>query len=464
MSQRAAALNLEWAQWNNVEWGANLPPIPGYPGTRYDGNVYAVVSPSVVNGEADGFHLHISINADDNIVLDNSDFNIPNGTAEEMMAAVDNLSLRDIADMLDDMGYGPIDNPTASRHASKRTASMDVDWWKTSADTWAGTLPEIPGFPKPGGGHYHVGLDTIVNDDHEIIGYGFSLNIVGPTGAVTLWNDDFGFGYADTEEEAKQEVESLSPEMIAQAAEDAGLEPVDNVSASRKGKHMIRKATRRTASMNLDWVNPSEDVYQADLPAIPGYTGPDGNESFVTVTYDNDGGVEAVATIFPTQGGVVNLDCWNILGFIPQDETLEDVMQAFDDLDVYDFSYALDDMGIEPTVDENDEYAVASRRTARMDLNWEFNANMLLYEAALPDIPGYPGVNSVDVWKDDEKPGDHWCFSLCQNGYPLSIRSNEEFGIPSAGTAEEMMDAVENLDPQEIADVLAAQGYEPNED
>ena len=139
-------------------------------------------------------------------------------------------------------------------------------------------------------------------------------------------------------------------------------------------------------------------------------------------------------------------------------------MQAFDDLDVYDFSYALDDMGIEPMVDENDEYAVASRRTARMDLNWEFNVNLLLYEAALPAIPDYPGVNSVDVWKDDEKPGDHWCFSLCQNGYPLSIRSNEEFGIPSAGTAEEMMDAVENLDPQEIADVLAAQGYEPNED
>lgn len=452
MTQRTAALNLEWAQWSNVEWGANLPPIPGYPGTRYDGNVYAVVGPSVVNGEADGFRLHISISYDDNIVLDNRDFDISDGTADEMMAAVDNLSLRDIADMLDDMGYGPIDNSTASRHASKRTASMDVDWWKTSADTWAADLPAIPGYPKPGGGHYHVGLYDIVNDDHEIIGYGFSLNIVGPTGAVTLWNDDFGFGYADTEEDAMQEVESLSPEEIAQAAADKGVTSWDGVTASRKGNKMIRKATRRTASMDLDWVNPSEDVYQADLPAIPGYTEPDGNESFVTVTYDNDGGVEAVATIFPTQGGVVNLDCWSILGFIPQDETLEDVMQAFDDLDVYDFSYALDDMGIEPMVDENGEYVVASRkvtqRKAHFDLEWEKEEDGS-YFAPLPySYDAY--VYDAATVRGSSQTG--WRFQITDGYY---ILDDTDFGIPAASTAEEAMSEVENLTFEDIDKKMA---------
>ena len=348
-SRRIAHMDLDWKKdYDYGDWEAPLPAIPGYPGTRYDGNVYAVVGPSVVNGEADGFRLYISISYDDNIVLDNRDFDIPDGTADEMMAAVDNLSLRDIADMLDDMGYGPIDNSTASRQATRRSASMDLDWWQTSAGMWAADLPEIPGFPCAPGRHWHVSITSMCSDDtDEFLGYGFNIGILDAHGGATLFENEFGFPYVDTQEEAMQEVESLSPEMIAQAAEDAGLEPVDNVSASRKGKHMMRKATRRTA---------------------------------------------------------------------------------------------------------------------RMDLNWEFNVNLLLYEAALPAIPDYPGVNSVDVWKDDEKPGDHWCFSLCQNGYPLSIRSNEEFGIPSAGTAEEMMDAVENLDPQEIADVLAAQGYEPNED
>lgn len=351
---------------------------------------------------------------------------------------------------------------------TQHTAALNLDWWQTSAGSWAADLPAIPGYPKPGGGHYHVGLYDIVNDDHEIIGYGFSLNIVGPTGAVTLWNDDFGFGYADSEEEAMQEVESLSPGEIAQAAADKGVQSWADVTASREGKYMIRKATRRTASMDLDWANPSEDVYQADLPAIPGYTEPDGNESFVTVTYDNDGGVEAVATIFPTQGGVVNLDCWSILSFIPEDETLEDVMQAFDDLDVYDFSYALDDMGIEPMVDENDEYAVAARkvtqRKAHFDLEWEKNGDD--YVAQLPAIPGYQGSYPDEVRVASRpKDDDVWLFEmLISVGDKQVPLYNYDFGIPYGGSADEMMDAVENLDPQDIASVLEDFGFAPEED
>lgn len=463
MTQRTAGLDLEWERISPDVYRAILPAIPDYT-TGSDDNFVELDRAWDIgdNGASWMFSIWLDLVDGSQICLFNSDFDISYGSFDVMMQAVEDLSVEDIADKLAELGY---QSTTASRHATRRAASLDLNWWQTSAGSWAADLPAIPGYPTPGGGYYHVGLYDIVNDDHEIIGYGFTLNIVGPTGAVTLWNDEFGFGYADTEDEAKQEVESLSPEMIAQAAADHGVLPWADGVVSRKGKHMERKGTRRTASLDLEWMNPSEDVYQADLPAIPGYTGADGNDSFVTVTYDNDGGVEAVATIFPTQGGVVNLDCWDILGFIPEDETLEDVMQAVDDLDVYDISYQLDKMGIEPMVDEDGEYVTASRkatqRTARMDLNWDFNANMLLYEAALPAIPGYPGVDSVDVWKDDEN--DRWCFALCRNGYPLSIRTNEEFGVPSADTAEEMMDAVENLDPQEIADVLAANGYEPDE-
>ena len=40
----------------------------------------------------------------------------------------------------------------------------------------------------------------------------------------------------------------------------------------------------------------------------------------------------------------------------------------------------------------------------------------------------------------------------------------EEFGIPDTDTAEEMMDAVESLSVEEIADKLAELGYAPDEE
>lgn len=144
MTQRTAALNLEWERTGNGEWAKNLPAIPGYPSTQTEGDAQVVVQPT---GEGFGFDIYIIPGSGvDYIHLDNRDFGIPDtDTAEEMMDIVDNLSLRDIADMLDDMGYGPIDNPTASRHATRRAASLDLDW-ERDEEYCRADLPAIPGY------------------------------------------------------------------------------------------------------------------------------------------------------------------------------------------------------------------------------------------------------------------------------------------------------------------------------
>lgn len=240
MSQREAALDLEWAQWDNLEWGANLPPIPGYPGTRYDGDVYAVVEPSAINGDAYGFHLYISISYDDNIVLDNSDFDIPNGTAEEMMAAVDNLSLRSIADMLDDMGYGPIDNPTAARDASDQP-TLGLDWehgdpalplrdleldWTRCLDDYAeyeAYLPALPGYSEMGD---KDSLVYVAPRDGE---YTFWMDIAVMQGRiVTLTDRDFDIPSCGTADEMMQAVESLTIQDILDALTVIGWGPDDD--------------------------------------------------------------------------------------------------------------------------------------------------------------------------------------------------------------------------------------------
>lgn len=230
---------------------------------------------------------------------------------------------------------------------TQRTAHMDLDWHEGMNGLPSADLPDIPGFPCPHGRHWQVNFDNVSTiGTYEFLGYGFYISLRGAHHEATLEEYDFGFSPAATVEEAKQQVESLSPEEIADAAVAAGVEPVDDATASRHA----------TASRKAD------------------------------------------------------------------------------------------------------------KRTAHMDLDWEFNANMLLYEAVLPAIPDYPGVDSVDVWKDDEESDDRWCFALCQNGYPLSIRTNEEFGIPSTDTADEMMGIVDELDPEWIADKLAELGYAPDDE
>ena len=239
--------------------------------------------------------------------------------------------------------------------------------------------------------------------------------------------------------------------------------------------------TQRTAHMDLEWHNPSEDAWQADLPAIPGYTNADGNDSFVTVVYDDDGSDtpwEAVATIFPSQGGVVNLDCWTMMGFDPMGESADDVMQAVDDMDVYDFSYALEGKGIEPMVDEDGEYVVASRRTAHMDLDWVSVDDS--YIANMPDIPGYkfdPVQSFVSI---DTEFGPTWecifnidgldnvpesaAFMRWDDGVMSVWITSHDLGIRNTHTAQEMMDIIENLSPEDIAQELMNLGIEPVND
>ena len=350
---------------------------------------------------------------------------------------------------------------------SKRKANLDLDWEK-NGDDYVAQLPGIPYYTDDTGNGSFVTVTPY--DFYGEKHWKAVFTIIVPDGNVfKLNNGDLNLMGRDTADEMMEEVESLrDPGEITYALYMEGYPSTESFPASRKGKYMMRKATRRTASMNLDWVNPSEDVYQADLPAIPGYTEPDGNESFVTVTYDNDGGVEAVATIFPTQGGVVNLDCWSILEFIPQDETLEDVMQAFDDLDVYDFSYELDKQGIEPMVDDEGEYVLASRHATRRaaglgELDWEKNGDD--YVAQLPAIPGYQGSYPDEVRVASRpKDDDVWLFEmLISVGDKQVPLYNYDFGIPYGGSADEMMDAVENLNPQDIASVLEDFGFAPEE-
>ena len=214
--------------------------------------------------------------------------------------------------------------------------------------------------------------------------------------------------------------------------------------------------TQRTAHMDLEWHNPSEDAWQADLPAIPGYTNADGNDSFVTVVYDDDGSDtpwEAVATIFPSQGGVVNLDCWTMMGFNPMGESADDVMQAVDDMDVYDFSYALEGKGIEPMVDEDGEYVVASRkadkRTADLGtLNWEEGTDEDgVYGAVIDNL-------YVAEVRDASKVADWmsgWDVEILDGPYMVD---GFDLGLPTYATAEEAMSAVESLTIEDIEDAF----------
>ena len=74
---------------------------------------------------------------------------------------------------------------------------------------------------------------------------------------------------------------------------------------------------------------------------------------------------DAVCTIFLSQGGVVNLNLWDMWSFDPFGPDAKDVMQAVNDLDVYDISHQLESMGYEPIVNDEGEYVVASRRASR---------------------------------------------------------------------------------------------------
>lgn len=257
---------------------------------------------------------------------------------------------------------------------TQRTAHLDLDWVESHSTSPSGydyvqyraDLPPIPGHQGP----FHVSVLEQRNlPSSDVPYYEFVVTYDGlPDPVGTVSNEDFGIPDTDSAEEMMQAVENLSPQEIADALTAIGDVPLygDNFDASRKasiehgetlrkGKHMIRKATKRKAGMSLDWEQ--DDVagsWFADLPAIPGYP---------CYPYAND---------------------------------------------LYHSVQVADQSGLEGT-------------------DWAFYMYLNLKN------------EYVDLYNDD-------------------------FGIPDTDTADEMMDIVDNLDPQEIADVLAENGYMPDED
>ena len=232
---------------------------------------------------------------------------------------------------------------------------------------------------------------------------------------------------------------------------------------------MSQRTAERPAGMNLDWHSIGVDTWKADLPAIPGYTGADGNGSFVTVVYNGNTELavpyDADCTIFLSQGGVVNLNLWDMWAFDPFGPDAKDVMQAVDDLGVSDISDELKRMGYEPEEDGDDVVTSrkSTRRKASMSLDWVDMGDV--YVADLPAVPGYQG-SYPDEARVSSRPKDDdvWLFEMLigvgDKQVPLY---NDDFGIPYGDSADEMMDAVENLNPQDIASVLEDCGFAPDD-
>ena len=201
MSQREAALNLEWRRIFPDEYRAILPDIPGLTTSSDDNSVdIQGISGSWM------FTIWLDLVCGFPVCLFNKDFDIPNGSSfEEMKQAVENLSIEDITRKVVEQADKLVDDEftdeeleafhqllnqyaTASRHASKRTADLDLDWWQTSAGMWAADLPEIPGFPCAPGRYWHVSITSMYSDDtDEFLGYGFNIGILDAHGGVTLF-------------------------------------------------------------------------------------------------------------------------------------------------------------------------------------------------------------------------------------------------------------------------------------
>lgn len=223
MTQRTAGLNLEWKRVTPDQYRAVLPNIPDY--TTGSSDNFVEIDDT---GEDWMFSIWLELVGDIPICLFNSDFGIPFGSSsEEMMQAVDNLSLRDIADMLDDMGYGPIDNPTASRHASRRKANMNLDWEQDDvAGSWFAELPAIPGYPcYPYANDLYHSVQVADQSGLEGTDWAFYMYLNLKNEYVDLYNEDFGIPDTATAEEMMQAVENLDPQEIADVLAENGYMP-----------------------------------------------------------------------------------------------------------------------------------------------------------------------------------------------------------------------------------------------
>lgn len=231
--KRTASMDLDWKrddEWD--EWYANLPAIPGYYGTQTEGNAQVSVQPI---GDGYGFDIFIIRTYDlgvagvDHIQLDNRNFGIPNtDTAEEMMDIVEErLTVEDIADALQAEGWMPNVDVAAARKASKRTASLDLDWKpNVDGDTYTAILPDVPGFPvqDPSNWSTHCAQVFQWPDGWH---FQISLLIQRPQDLATMDNDDFGIPNGASAEEMMQAVDNLNMDDIVYVLRQWGFLPVE---------------------------------------------------------------------------------------------------------------------------------------------------------------------------------------------------------------------------------------------
>lgn len=370
------------------------------------------------------------------------------------------------------------------RKATKRTASLDLDWHSIGEDTWQADLPAIPGYPEL---HDEESLVYVAQVGGE---YTFWMEIaVLKSEFIKLTDLDFNLPNASSADEMMQEVDSLTIQDILDALTAIGLGPINDPTASRKasiehegrmfhkeGKHMIHKATRRIASLDLGWEETTDTfgdpLYKAVLPAIPGYPYSGDGNSTVSIgldTYESEPGDEMYTWWMDIQVGKndnVRFGDYELTGM--GSYPLDYEMGYLDGLSVEWIADKLAEKGYEP-----EDAAVASRKAMRrkagMSLDWE-QTSPGSYIASLPYIPGYPCAdgfsNQVEVADLGGLEGTGWCFTmyLALQNEDVNLYNDDDFGIPDTDTAEEMMDIVDNLSVQDIADVLQAKGYMPDEE
>lgn len=371
---------------------------------------------------------------------------------------------------------------------SQRIAHLDLDWTESHSTSPSGydyvqytaNLPNIPGHQGP----YHV---SVLEQRHlplsDVPYYEFVVVYDGlPDPVGTVSNEDFGIPDSDSAEEMMQAVENLSPQEIADALTAIGDVPLygDDFAASRsasiehglkEGKHMIRQSTKRFAALDLDWKRDYEwNEWYANLPAIPGYPGTqtEGNAQ-VAVYSVKDGYCFEIIVVNAYDLPVTDGDhiyLYNSDFGIPDTGTEDEMMDIVEErLTPEMIADALQAKGYMP--DDATASRQASKRSAHMDLNW-MEGPQESYTADLPYLPDYPDsyrYNDFILVAHNPQNYDVWEFMVCVHtpDNQMIILGNEEFGIPD-GTADEMMDAVENLDTDDIERLLAEKDYMPDED
>ena len=237
---------------------------------------------------------------------------------------------------------------------TQRTAHMDLEWEKEdTGDYYAAALPAIPGYP---GTQTDNSVLIVVHPVED--GYGFGITVanvyylpgVGDV-PIDLYNDDFGIPDTDTADEMMAAVDNLTVADIADALQAKGYAPDDDASASRKGKHMIRKAMKRTARLDLDWEHPDPEAWTAPLPYIPGYPCADGFSNSVEVVGQSDleGTDWSFVMYLELQKESVNL--YNEDFGIYDTVTAEQLMNEVENLTVADIADALAAKGYMPDED-----------------------------------------------------------------------------------------------------------------